>query len=376
MSKKWHRRKKRSGSYNASSSDNLQADPNLPAPEISVIVYDKETIVERVAKQPSDLRDLLGAKSNVWINVTGLGDPRVVVEICELFGLHKLAVEDVINSRQRAKYEEYDSFIFFVARMLLDGERLDTEQLSMFFTQSWAVTFQEFPGSDPFDPIRERLRKGHGHLRGVGTDYLAYCLLDSVIDAYYPALEVFGERLDDLEAQISLRLEPGMVTTLHEIKRDLLTLRRAIWPLRDAINSMLREDSPIVAADTKVFLRDCYDHVVAIIDLIETYRELGSSLTDVYLSSVSNRMNEVMKVLTIISTIFLPASLIAGIYGMNFNYNKSPLNMPELNWYYGYPFALLLMIVLTVITLSLFKNKGWLGGDSSKPTTDRQQSTS
>lgn len=380
MSKHGHRhRKRRESSYRHSQPGSepgmLVADPAAPAAEITVFAFNPETVVERTVSDLADIENLKGKWPVLWINVDGTRDVTVVSKVGELFGLHKLALEDVVSNHQRAKVEEYDGYIFVVARMLIEGERLETEQLSLFLGESFVVSFQECAGGDPFSPVRDRIRKGHGRLRSAGADYLAYALIDSVIDHYYPVLEEYGERLDELETQVATRLEPGTVNVLHGIKRDLLTLRRAIWPLRDAINSLLRDGSALVSAETRVFIRDCYDHVVSIIDLIETYRELGSSLMDVYLSSVSNRMNEVMKVLTIISTIFLPATLIAGIYGMNFSPQRSPLNMPELDWYYGYPYALALMVVLTIVTLSMFRVKGWLGGAAAKAAAERSLSS-
>lgn len=348
----------------------LIEQPDTPPSSITAIAYDASTMVERTMPGVDAIGELSGKYPVLWVNVDGIRDVSTIARVGEFFGLHRLALEDVAGNHQRAKVEEYDGHIFLVARMLMEHDRLETEQLSLFLGTNFVVTFQENMEGDPFDAVRERIRKAHGRLRACGADYLAYALLDSVIDHYYPVLDDYAERLDDLEARMGTRLEQGMVGELHKTKRDLLTLRRAIWPLRDAINALLRDGSTLISQETRVFLRDCYDHVVSIIDLIETYRDLGSSLTEVYLSTVSNRMNEVMKVLTIISTIFLPASLIAGIYGMNFNHGKSPVNMPELDWYYGYPYALALMAALTIITLSVFKLRGWMGGSPAKDSSD------
>jgi magnesium transporter len=214
--------------------------------------------------------------------------------------------------------------------------------------------------------VRERIRKGVGRMRGAGPDYLAYALLDAIIDGYFPVLEHYGEYLEDLEDVLVHDPDEELVADIHNVKRDLLTLRRAIWPLRDALGALLREPVPLISHETHPYLRDCYDHTVQIIDLVETYRELGSGLMDMYLSSVSNRMNEIMKVLTIISTIFIPLSFIAGVYGMNFNPERSPLNMPELNWYWGYPFCLAIMGVVAAVLVGFFWRKGWLGGKSKR----------
>jgi magnesium transporter len=343
--------------------------------ELELFVYNPETIVEKKIDDVAQIEEIWDRQSVLWVNLDGAEDATVVRKIGELFGFHKLALEDVLSGRQRAKVEEYEGFLFIIAKMLMNGAELETEQLSMFVGQNFVVTFQECPGGDPFDLVRDRIRKKtHSKIRSAGADYLAYALLDAVIDHYYPCLEEYGEILDELEVRVTSGLDSKTVNELHSIKRDLLTLRRAVWPLRDAVNTLLRDESAYVSKETRVYLRDCYDHVVVIIDWIETYRELGSSLTEVYLSSSSNRMNAIMKVLTIISTIFLPATLIAGIYGMNFSPERSPLNMPELNWYYGYIYALALMAVLTVVTLSLFGAKGWLGNFGFKASEDRTSS--
>jgi magnesium transporter len=255
--------------------------------------------------------------------------------------------------------------------MPLTGERLWTEQFSLFLGKGFVLTFQEGRPGDCFDPVREQIRKGVGRLREAGPDHLAYALLDAVIDAYFPVLEAYGESLEDLEEDLLWDPRRQSVIQIHAIKRDLLTLRRAIWPLRDVIGLLLREEPAFILPETHPYLRDCYDHIVQIIDLVETYRELTSSMMDVYLSSVSNRMNEIMKVLTVISTIFIPLSFIAGVYGMNFNPQASPLNMPELNWAWGYPLCLGLMGCVAGALVVYFWRRGWLSGDAHSSTLPR-----
>jgi magnesium transporter len=237
-------------------------------------------------------------------------------------------------------------------------EKLASEQISIIFGPNYVLTLQEVPG-DSFDPVRERIRHGKGRIRGRGSDYLAYALIDALTDEFFPVLEHFGERVEALEDALLERPGPATLHEIHDIKRELLALRRAAWPERELLNAMMRNDSELITADTKIYLRDCYDHVVQAMDMIETYRELASGMLDVYLSSVSNRMNEVMKVLTIIATIFIPLTFIAGIYGMNFDPDRSPLNMPELRWYYGYPFSLALMAVVALALVYYFRRKGW-----------------
>ena len=259
----------------------------------------------------------------------------------------------MVNVGQRPKLEVYGQHAYIVARMTR-VDALDTEQLSIFLGEGFLITFQEEPG-DCFDAVRERLHSGRTRIRSSGADYLCYALLDAVIDAYFPVLERFGDRLDESELQIMARADSSMVASLHEIRRELMGLRRAIWPLREVVNALMRDDHAWVKEETRLFLRDAYDHTVQIIDVVETHRELAAGLMDMYLSILSHRMNEVMKVLTIIATIFIPLTFVAGIYGMNFD------SMPELHWAWGYPAALAVMAVTAVALVMFFRRRGWIG---------------
>jgi magnesium transporter len=251
----------------------------------------------------------------------------------------------------------------------MDGN-LGFEQMSLFLGEDFVVTFQERPG-DCLENVRERLRQGRARIRGSGPDYLTHAILDAIVDSYFPILETIGERLEQLEAAILARPTQRQVARLHALKRDLLAFRRDVWPLREVINTLVRGETPLVAASNRVYFSDCYDHAIQAIDLVESYRDIASGLMDLYLSSVSNRMNEVMKVLTIMATIFIPLSFIAGLYGMNFNSERSPWNLPELNWYLGYPYALALMAVIAVVMLIYFRRKEWIGpGRRSSQETD------
>jgi magnesium transporter len=312
----------------------------------------------------------LGKWPVIWINVDGLGDVDTIRKLGEVFKLHPLALEDVLHVHQRAKLDLYDEYHFLVAHMVTWQQGLQSEQLSLFLGRNFVLTFQEGRPGDAFDPIRERIRKGASRMRTSGSDYLAYCLLDAVIDGYFPLLEEIGERLESLESDILERPVKRSFQQVHDLKRELLSLRRAVWPLREAVNEMVRDPSDRISDETRLHLRDCYDHTVRVIDFVETYRELGSDLMDLYLSSVSQRMTEVMKVLTIIATIFIPLTFISSIYGMNFNTQASPWNMPELNWYYGYPLALLAMAVVGAAFLVSFWHRGWLGRDASIKRSD------
>jgi magnesium transporter len=335
-------------------------DPQAPKPVTTLMAYGPDKFREEKIESAEAIPQYVGHYSVLWINVAGLGDASAVNRIGEIFALHRLALEDVVNTHQRAKVEHYPNCIFVVGRMIESDDHIETDQLSLFLGKEFVVTFQETPG-DCFEPVRERIRKGGGTLRFAGPDYLAYALVDAFVDNYFPVLENYGERLEAMEERVVSRPDPGLIAQIHEVKRDLLTLRRAIWPLREAINSLVREPVPLIAAETRIYLRDCYDHTIQIIDLLENYRDVASGLTEVYLSSMSNRLNEVMKIMTMFTALFIPMSLIAGIYGMNFNTQASPVNMPELNWFLGYPFALGLMVAIALGMLLFFRRKGWLG---------------
>ncbi|MCY2964028.1 MAG: magnesium/cobalt transporter CorA, partial [Planctomycetota bacterium] len=248
-----------------------------------------------------------------------------------------------------------------VSHMVRLEETLELEQISMFVGPNFVISFQERPGWDCLEPVRERVRKCVTRVREAGPGYLAYSLLDAVVDHYFPVLEAYGERLETLEDQIILQPDRSAVAEVHDVKRELLNVRRSIWPQREALNVMVRDDIANFDPETRLYLRDVYDHAVRIIDLVETYREICSDLMDLYLSSVSNRMNEVMKVLTVISTLFIPLTFIAGVYGMNFDPDSSPWNMPEVRWYLGYPLCMGLMAVVSIAQLYFFYRRGWIG---------------
>lgn len=335
------------------------SDFNNEEPHISLIAYKEDDYVEIAFKDFHEINYYLQTYKVVWLNIDCCSDIETVEKVGEIFKFHRLALEDVVNTDQRTKIEHYNDYHFIVTRMLVPLEVIETEQLSIFFGSNYIVTFQDKPG-DTLDHLRTRLRHNRGNVRALAADHLLYEILDTVIDAYFPVLEKFGEKVDDLEDNIFEKQSDDSISLIHEIKRDLITMRRAVWPLREVINSLIRDSNSRVSDETKIFLRDCYDHTVRIIDLAETYRELCSDLMDLYLSIISNKMNEVMKMLTIISTIFIPLTFIVGVYGMNFNPESSPWNMPELNSYYGYPAVMLFMLVIAVALLRFFKRKGWL----------------
>ncbi len=339
----------------------LVADPRAPKPVLRVLAYGPDGFKEIDGADVETIAGLRGSWPVLWVSVEGLGDAGIIEGVGGLFGLHQLALEDVLSTNQRPKVEQYGDYVFVVARKAVLDDRVSTEQMSLFLGSDFVLSFHESPSND-YDVIRDRIRSASRRIASKGPDYLAYALIDALIDRYFPVLEEYGERLEGLEEDVVAHPSEGLIRRIHEAKRDLLTVRRAVWPLRDALSALYREPSLLVAEDTRVYLRDCYDHTIQIIDFVETYREIATGMMDVYLSSLSNRMNEIMKVLTIIATIFIPLSFIASLYGMNFNPAKSPWNMPELEWRWGYPFALGLMALAAVSMLMYFRRKGWLGG--------------
>lgn len=342
----------------------LVADDSASDPVVSVFAYGPDGVLERKLSTVKELDEITAIRAShpvTWINVDGLGNAEIVARLGEIFGLHPLALEDVLNTHQRPKVEHYGDHLFIVARMIERGEQFETDQLGMFLGKDFVVMFQHLHG-DCFDPLRQRIRTGRGIIRTAGPDYLAYSVLDGVVDSYFPILEAFGEEIEALEDAVMLRPDRSIISRAHDVKSKLLVMRRAIWPLRDALHVLVRDPTPLVSEDTRVYLRDCSDHTFQLIDLLETYRELASDLLELYHSSLSNRMNEVMQVLTVIATIFIPLTFIVGIYGMNFDTKVSPWNMPELEWYWGYPAVWAVMIGVAGGLLLFFKRKGWLRG--------------
>jgi magnesium transporter len=338
-----------------------------PPPVITLFDYGPADVVERKITDPSDLPGYLDTETVTWVEVEGLGNEKLIRQVGEVFGLHPLALEDAVNIPQRPKFEVYDNFVLIVTRLArLDRESVDveTEQIAIFLGAHFVLTLQERCG-DVFDPVRARIRSGNGPIRRSGPDYLMYALLDTVVDAYYPVLEQMGEYLDDIEREILNNPLPENLRAIYNGRRQLLDVRRAIWPQREAVNAMIRDQNDVISADVRVYLRDVYDHTVQAIDVTETYRELATNLMDIYLSAVGQKTNEVMKVLTVVSSIFIPLTFIAGVYGMNFQH------MPELAAKWGYPLCLAAMFVVAIGELIYFRRKGWLGGRVVPEVIDR-----
>jgi magnesium transporter len=338
----------------------LVPDPDAAPTVVRVIAYGPDELFEERVEDLTTVRGMVGEYPVLWVHVTGLADLDAIQTIGDAFRLHRLALEDVMNLGQRAKVEDYGETIFLVVRAPMLDPNPCTQQLSLFLGPGYVISFQE-RSAGLLEPVRERIRHSVGKIRQWGADYLTYAIVDDVVDNYFPVLEKYGEELDQLEEEVLERPQRSSMTRIHRIKRELMGMRRAVWPKREAVNALLRDPLPEITDDTRVFLRDCYDHLVQIMDLVETYRDLASSLTELYLSSVSNRMNEIMKVLTLFSAFFIPLSFIAGLWGMNFDHSRSPLNMPELEWYWGYPFALTVMATVVLGLAVYFWRKGWLG---------------
>jgi magnesium transporter len=345
----------------------LVVDPEAPKPVIHVLTYGPDQAVEREGVVPGALKEFLGRWPVTWISVTGLGDAAVLEQLADVFGIHRLALEDVVNVHQRAKVEQYGGLQYVVARVASLTDHLHTEQASFFLGKDFVLSFHEGYEQDPFAFLRDRIRTTKGKIREGGADYLLYSLLDALVDSFFPVLEGYGERIEALEDEVVHNPSREIVFRIREVRRDLLTLRRCSWPMRDMLNSLLRDPIPQITDATRIYIRDCYDHAVHVIDILESYRELGTGLMEDYLSSINNQMNQVMKVLTVFAATFIPLSFIASLYGMNFNTKRSPWNMPELDWYWGYPMALLLMACTAGGLFWYFRRKGWLGGTDGPP---------
>ncbi|HKM15516.1 MAG TPA: magnesium/cobalt transporter CorA [Marinospirillum sp.] len=305
----------------------------------------------------------LRPSSKTWIQIQGLHDITELRKVMDYFELHPLVQEDIVSINQRPKVEPYGEIIFVVARMITTRQKgeeteLKSEQVSLVLGKNFVLSFQE--SDDPlFDPVIRRMLVANTRLRRHSIDFLAYALLDNLVDHYFTALDFINETIEDMEERVLENPDPADLQSIHALRRDLIFFRKSAWSLRDGVNGLIRDDSPLISAEIKIYLRDVYDHLVQVIDSIESQRELVFSLYDMYTSSLSDRMNEVMKVLTVISTLFIPLTFIVGVYGMNFNPDSSAWNMPELNWAFGYPAAWGLMLVITASMLYYFKRKGW-----------------
>ncbi len=338
----------------------VEGAENTPS-TLSLVQYDSVGILETQLDSFEELTERFDPAKVNWINVDGLGDIELLKKLAERFHIHPLCLEDVLNTTQRPKAEQFEDHIFIVSEMIYfekDG-RVAVEQVSIFLGENYLLTIQEESGHDVFEQVRARLRAGGGYARRMKADYLAYALLDATVDQFFPILESVGDSIEDVEDEL---LEKPSKKTLHRLydnKRLLLQHRKAAWPQREIFSSLVREDVSLINKETRVFLRDCYDHSTQIIDIIESYRDLAAGLMDVYLSSLGFRTNEIMRVLTLVSVFFMPLTFLAGIYGMNFNTDK-PWNMPELNWPFGYLYFWGICLLIVLAMFVFFRRKHWL----------------
>ncbi|MDD8013844.1 MAG: magnesium/cobalt transporter CorA [Acidobacteriota bacterium] len=324
---------------------------------VRILDYDEGSVREKTKAALEECIPFRDTDSVTWIDIEGLQNIALLERLGSTYGLHPLILEDILNTDQRPKSDDMDSYIYIVLKMLdFDPATLEivSEQVSIVFGRNYVISLQEGREGDLFEPLRERIRTGKGRIRKLGPDYLAYSLLDTIIDHYFLILEKFAERIEMLEEELVSNPTTETLQQIHRLKREMIFLRKSAWPLREVVNALEKSESELIRPATKIFLRDIYDHAVHIIDSIETYREMLSSMLDIYLSSVSNRMNQVMKVLTIIATIFMPLTFLAGIYGMNFKH------MPEIGWLWSYPLLWLVMLAIAGIMLFFFKKKNWL----------------
>lgn len=323
--------------------------------QITLIEYHEDYFDERKIHKLNECLPLKESPIVSWINIDSVHDPVLLEEFGKAFSLHPLTMEDILNTDQRPKIENLDNVLYIVLKSFSFDKTLrqvKMEQVSLIVGPNFVLSFLEKIG-DEFDPIREQLKANHSRLRKLGSDYLAYSLIDIVVDQYFVVLEKLGECLEDLELQLTVSSDAKILGEIHTLRRELILLRKAVWPFREVVNALLRLDSPLIHETTQPYLRDVYDHTIQVIDTVETYRDILSGLQDLYLSVLSNRINEVMKVLTIISAIFIPVTFIAGVYGMNFKY------MPELDSPYGYVTVVGLMLSVVIIEIIYFKKKKW-----------------
>ncbi len=323
---------------------------------IQVMDYSETQCKEKEIQNIEECFDCRDSRTVSWININGLHDTALIEKIGEHFGIHPMILEDIVSVDQRPKMEDMGHYLYFSMKMIFvknETRVLQTEQVSVIIGNRFVISFQE-PDGDVFDPIRNRIRKGMGRIRKMGADYLAYSLLDAVVDHYFLVLESLGEEMENLEEEVIENPSSRTIHELHQMKRQLLFIRKAVWPVRELVNGMERSESGLIHGSTQIYLRDLYDHTIQIIDMMETMRDMNAGLFDMYLSSLSNRLNEIMKVLTIISTIFIPLTFIAGVYGMNFRY------MPEISWRWGYFGVLGIMAGAVIFMLAYFRNKKWI----------------
>jgi len=353
MSRQQHKLSKRAGQPPGSLHVNGEKG-DVPV-RISVIDYDATHFQEKQVDQITECFPFRDTETVTWINVDGLGNTNVIEELGKCFTIHPLILEDILNTEQRPKMEDLETYIYLNLKMLsyIDSEKdVRVEHVSMIIGSNFLISFQEDIG-DIFDPVRERIRKD-GRIRKFGPDYLAYALIDGIVDNYFVVMERLEERVEDLEEELVINPTQESLHKINQLKKDMIFLRKSVWPLREVINNLERSESRLIKESTSIYLRDVYDHTIQVIDTLETFRDMVSGMIDIYLSGLSYKMNEIMKVLTLIATIFIPLTFVVGLYGMNFR------NMPEIDWEYGYYSVLVVMVIMVVGMLTYFRKKKWI----------------
>jgi len=331
-------------------------DKKMETTKITLMDYDESNFLEKEVKLVEESFPFKDKPTVTWINIDGIHEIEIIEKIGKYFGVHPLILEDILNTEKRPKMEDFETYIYVTLKILKQQENSDkilSEQVSLIIGTNFVISLMERE-NDVFDPIKERIRNGKGHIRKMGSDYLAYSLIDAIVDNYFIIMEKFGEKIEVMEEELVKNPTPGTLRSLHDTQRELMLLRKSVWPLREVVNNMLRGESTLIHESTLIYFRDVYDHTIEIIDMIEGLRDMVSRMFDMYLSSISNKLNEIMKVLTIIATIFIPLTFIAGVYGMNFEY------MPELKWRWGYPFIWVIMISVSLLMLKYFRKNKWI----------------
>lgn len=323
---------------------------------INILDYDENQFEEKEAKNIEECFPFKDKPTITWINIDGLHQVDIIEKIGKNFDLHPLLLEDILNTEQRPKIEDFETYIYIVLKMLLYDEKtneINSEQVSIIFGQNFVISFQE-KEVDVFNPLREIIRTGKGRIRKMKADYLAYSLIDAIVDGYFLILEKLGENIEDVEEIMMANPSPETLKAIHKLKRRMISLRKSVWPLREVVSALERSESSLIHDQTRIYLKDVYDHTIQVIDTVETHRDMLSGMLDVYLSSISNKLNEIMKVLTMIATIFIPLTFIVGVYGMNFEF------MPGLKWYWGYPAIWGVMLMIVISMLLFFRKKKWI----------------
>jgi magnesium transporter len=323
---------------------------------ITVIDYDEKTFQERQVENIDECIIFRATPTVSWINIDGLHEVEIIERIGECYDFHPLILEDIVTVGQRPKCDEYEDYIYIVMQMLTYNwrtESIESEQISMILGKNFLISFQETPG-DIFDRIRERIRSAKGKIRKMPPDYLAYSLIDAIVDNYFIILERLNENIEDLEDKLVGEPDKKVARKILDLNRQLMFLRKSVWPLRELVSKLDRTESNLISKYTRPYLKDVYDHTIQVIESVQSLRDIMSVILEAYVTSISNRLNAIMKVLAVIATIFMPLSFVASLYGMNFRY------MPEIEWKYGYVFALVIMAVITLVMLYYFKKKKWM----------------